>query len=384
MFLALCALCASKRPIILIPGLMGSILNGDILGKTSWYCPSKEKNVNIWFNDRYAVPPTYKCLFNYIKLVWNEKTKEPEQPSYVNMTVVDFGGINGINHVDTALFGIHIVPYYSVIIDHLKKNGWGVGTDIFGIPFDWRFGLYQKDHVWKDIINLVEDIFQKTGEKVTIAGHSMGGFLLHHLLTAKTTKEWRQKYMAGAVFIAPSFGGSGLGFNAIWSKKIPFLEFLGEFPDVLPSMGGIHVHMLNKEIFGNVTAFVDENGTNHTASELTKILRDSGKLPDDFYNIYMKNEPFTNSAPADIDIPKSIIYNSGLPTALGTNMSDSGKHFYGMGDLMVNKEGPEWVCNHWSSPECHDLQSANPVDNHLTLMYRQKTLDIITDFLERI
>ena len=383
MFSFLFRFASSNRPIILIPGLMGSILDGDVTKKRYWYCP-KESKANIWFNDKYAIPPTYKCLFDDIKLVWDNDKKEPKQPDYVNLSTVDFGGINGINHVDTLFFNQHIVPYYSVIISKLEKEGFIVGKDIFGAPFDWRFGVYQTEEFWNRLTNLVEKVYNESGKKVVIAGHSMGGFLLDVFLTQKTTSEWRKKYMDSGIYLAPSFGGSGLGFNSLWSKKMPFLDVLGEFEETISSLGGIHVHMLNHEIFGDRVVAKGIHGENLTAKDLTDYLVDNGKLYGDYHQIFKKNEPFFQHAPAQPDIPSMIVYNSGLPTAEGLDLSgEKAKSLYGTGDLMVNTEGPKYACDNWKQTECHDLKSANPIDNHLTMLYKDSLNQFIIDWLNR-
>jgi len=362
---------------------MGSILDGDVTKKRYWFC-SKESKANVWFNDKFAIPPTYKCLFDYIRLEWDNDKKEPKQPDYINLSTVDFGGINGINHVDTLFFNQHIVPYYSVIISKLEKAGYVVGKEIFGAPFDWRFGVYQTEEFWGKLTNLVEKIFNESKTKVTIAGHSMGGFLLNIFLTQRTTAEWRAKYIDSGIYIAPSFGGSGLGFNSLWERKWPFLDFLGEFENTVSSLGGIHVHMLNHEIFGDKVVAIGLHGENLTAKDLTNYLVDNGKLYGDYYQIFKKNEPFFQHAPQKPDVPSLVIYNSMLPTAEGKDLSgQKEKTIYGTGDLMVNVEGPKYACDHWDQTLCYDLKSANPIDNHLTMLYRESLNQYIIDWLNR-
>jgi hypothetical protein len=370
-----------KRPIILIPGLMGSILDGDVTKKKYWFC-SKQSNANVWFNDKYAVPPLYKCLFDDIKLVWDSKKQEPAQPDYINLSTVDFGGIKGINHVDTLLFDVHIVPYYSIMISKLEKAGFVVGKDIFGAPFDWRFGVYQKEEFWNKFRKLVEDVYSKSNSKVVIAGHSMGGFLLNVFLTQKTTAEWRAKYIDSGIYIAPSFGGSGLVFNALWSKRFPIIDFLGEFEETVSSLGGIHIHMLNHEVFGDKVVAKGVHGEDLTAKDLTKYLVNNGKLYGDYYEIFKKSEPFFQHAPAQPDVPSLIIYNSVIPTIEGIDLTGN-KVLFGTGDGMVNTEGPKYACDHWAQTKCYDLKSANPIDNHLSMLYRDSLNQYIIDFLNR-
>ena len=382
-FLTTLAVSQAKRPVILIPGLMGSRLNGDITDHKHWYC-SKESDNNIWFNDKFAIPPLYNCLFDYIRLEWDSEKKEPKQPDYVNISIVDFGGIEGITTVDTIFFDKHIVPYYKVMIDKLEAQGYIVGQNLFGAPFDWRFGVYQTEAVWNDFIHLVERAYEQTQTKVVLVGHSMGGFLLNILLTEKTTKEWREKYVDSGLYIAPSFGGSGWGFTTLWSKKFPFLEILGEYPETVSTMGGIHVHMQNEEIWGDKVVSIGENGENLTAKDLTKYLLDNNKLDENSYNIFSKNEPYFKKAPQEPDVPTALVYNSGLLNIIGMNLKNGANiPIYGSGDLMVNEEGPKYVCSKWKNIKCLDIDSINPLDNHLMMLYQDVVNDFVIDWLNR-
>ena len=384
MFFSFIIFCLSgKRPVILVPGLMGSMLNGDITGHRYWYC-SNEKDNNIWFNDKYIIPPLYNCLFDYIHLEWDGEKNEPTQPNYVNITIVDFGGINGINTVDTIFYDKHILPYYKIMIDKLQDNGFVVGDTIFGAPFDWRFGVYQSDSFWQQMIELVEKVYNQNKKRVVLLGHSMGCYLLNVMLTQKTTKQWREKYVDSSIYVAPSFGGAGLAFSSLWTKKIPFLEIIGEYPETIDTLMGLHIHMQNEELWGDKVVSIGLNGENLTAKNLTKYLLDNGKLDENSYKIYQKSEPFFKHLPQESDVQTAIIYNSGLISLEGLDLRE-GKDIplYGSGDLIVNEEGPMWACSTWKNITCKDLDSINPVDNHLTMLYRDSVNDFVIDWLNR-
>ena len=375
----------SKNPIILVPGTMGSVLYGNInLPHTHWYCPKNVQNELIWLRKKFVIPPMINCIADWMTLIYNEKLGEPVNRPGVNIDIFDFGGIDGISFIDEEFLGVKIIPYFSDYIEYLQKNGYIVGKTLFGCPFDWRKGLALGNEYWNKMISLVEKAYNLNNEKVVLVGHSLGGNLIHYFLSEKTTPEWREKYIESSILVAPSFGGSGFGFVSVIEQKIAFLELIGEekdMGDLLSSLGGLHVHFLNQEIFGNTIVSYDYNEKPLTAKDFKKVCIENLKFNNNSLNLFKLNENRIIKAPQALDVPTAIIYNDALPCLRGINLKTKEK-LYGKGDFIVNAEGYHYACNNWKSNKklfCHNINSTSFSLNHISMVSDKKYVKFVLD-----
>ena len=382
MFLLAAAFASSLRPVFLVPGLCATSLNATVTERKYWYCPL-HTGETVWVDDAQIVPPFYQCVFDAMRLEWDEETQGPVDPPYVKVFPRGpLGDLESISYVDHFFFGTHIVPTYEVFVNRFLDLGYKKGKDLFGLPFDWRYGLLQKPTFWTDIISLIERAVSENGEKAVFVAHSMGCFILHHLLTNKTTAEWRSKHIASVLLVAPSFGGSGVAAFSVYTQRLPKpLHLVGEFPDVLGYLGGLLVHVPNREIFKDVVVFRGPNGQVATGANFTELMRENGVLEPNSQKLLDKYAPFFEHAPEPLDVPTAIAYNSALETASGLDTSRGGMPAYlsGRGDLVVNAEGIEYVCKHWNKAPvvCMDSLGSAIDGNHLTLIYDTRVLDFV-------
>ncbi|OHS97497.1 Lecithin:cholesterol acyltransferase family protein [Tritrichomonas foetus] len=374
-----------QKPIFLVPGLLGSILHGSVTEKKRWYCPTFQDQ-DVWINKMLTVPPVFNCLFDFVGLQWNNNTNEPEQVKDVNLSIVDFGGLNGVSFFDTPLLGMSFVPYYKPLINKLKTQfQYEERIDLFGIPFDWRFGVHQKSDYFEKIRQQVEDAFYLNhNEKAIMIGHSMGCYLLDVFLMNYTTAEWRNKFVDKVILLAPSFGGSFSAFYSLWTKRPPVVSILGTFPDTIGTMGGIHAHMPNYDIFENDILLIEKDGQPKYAKDLVEVLIENGKINHDMNKILGVHEKWFSQKPSPIDLPVKIVYNSGLKTPKILNLTnDKEEIINGKGDGIVNAEGPEYVCSYWNDIECLDLNSNGLIgSDHISMLYSDKTLNFILEQID--
>jgi pimeloyl-ACP methyl ester carboxylesterase len=367
----------SLKPVILIPGLVASPLYGTVTGSNHWYCPNL-RNRQVWINDLLFLPPFSYCLTDWTRLDWNPETQELVQPPYVNISPPPIGPLDNVLYVDSLFGSIHTTPTFSILANRLIASGYEKDKDLFGLPYDWRFGLWQPPAFWANVTSFIEKVVNETGKKAILTGHSMGGFLCHYFLSNKTTAEWRSQYIDSTVMIAPSFGGFGLAFRALWSKKLPFLSVLGQFNETMNTFGGIQIHMPNSEIYENTTVYIHSDGTKYSGSEIPKLLAERNALSADGLASLGHFVPFFEKIPGQLDVPVSIVYNSGIQTVLGVNES-AGKEdwIFGPGDRLVNSETAAHVCKAWKNVTCLDLHTRWPTGGHIVMLWTKAVGDFV-------
>lgn len=367
---------------------MASRLHGNVSRRSYWYC-SDIKDDDVWINDILMIPPLYNCILEYVGLSWNNETNEVIQKEGVSIEPVDFGGLEGVTYVDEFEHELHFVPTYEALANALKERGYIEKESLFGIPYDWRYGMHQSDTFWKQVKELIETAYEKNNkEKVVLVGHSMGTIFINYFCMNKMSKEWREKYIDSAFLIAPSIGGSFLSFVAILTKTIPFFPFLGTLPDSAQKLGGVDIHIPNYEIFGDRPLYTDRNGRNFAARDLKDALISEGifDIEPSIEKIYQLNENWPKKLPAPFDFPVSIIYNTAIGTLVGLDSSSGNdRYIYGDGDLVVNAEGFEFLCNKWNTTyevDCLNVRHIYPTANHLSIVWQNVTFNRLFDRLE--
>lgn len=377
----------SKPPIVLVPGTMGSILKGNITNrKTFWYCPSNLKQAMLWISKDYCVPPLINCLGDWLSMQYDSKTKDSENQDGVDADIVSFGGVDGISYLDESFNITSFIPYFNMYIEYLQNHGYSVGKDLFGAPFDWRRGLLVGDKHYARLKTLIENAYKiNSNTKVSLVGHSLGGYLIHYFLSNMTTPEWREKYIRSAILVAPSIGGSATIIENLWNGALSVLSNFGISSDVMAkmstSLGSMYDQIPNFEIFGDKPLFYNKYGQQYTAREIPQLLKDNGKFRNNFkiWNLH-KNVPSQKIKP--LDVPTVIVYNDQIPTPGGYDDSTS-SYIYSDGDALINAEGPKYACNNWKSPAkliCENLATSNFAGSHIFMLMTNEYIDLVLKY----
>ncbi|MDB5255284.1 MAG: hypothetical protein JWL92_660 [Candidatus Nomurabacteria bacterium] len=139
-------------PIIIVPGITGSVLRKDY-----------DDNGELWPNLTKLVANLADSHLDVLALLQTGK------PSAVRpMVVGDI--IRSVSSVD--IFG--------GLIGNFNNNGYVEGTNLFVLPYDWRFSNAENQSKLKD---LIATALEKSGKsKVNIIAHSMGGLLVKEYL----------------------------------------------------------------------------------------------------------------------------------------------------------------------------------------------------------
>lgn len=317
------------------------------------------------------------CVFHWLKLDWDDEKQTPVTRENVEIDVEDFGGVSGFGST-VRVFGMEVMGYFKTIIQDLQKRGYIEGIDLFGAPYDWRFGLAQPEYHWNRFKSLVEMVFEKNKAPVTLMTHSLGAQITHYFLTNKTTPEWRKKYIDHVIHIAPSWSGTGAAIGALWWGQAGLLGKLTRLKQMLRSLGTLHVHMPHMLAYENETVFVDEAGVTYGPESLLQVLKAHGKLDEKSVMMAESNAKFGQAWPQPPDFRTSILYNSGVRTVMGVNASrwSVGVPIFKPGDGLVGSKVIDWACANWNDVHCVDMNSSRLRYWHKQMIWTQLTRDI--------
>lgn len=374
-----------KKPVILIPGTYASILQmtGHDLGH-QWYCPKTLDNSVVWVNELYFIPPILNCVMQWLKIYYDPKNDE--QVSHPNSTIdiIDFGKLTGVTNLDKFIANYSVIPYYTLMIDYFKNLGYQEDVDLFGAPIDWRMGLAPTEKVFHPrLIKLIEEIYEKTNQKVNLIGHSFGGYVVQNFLSNGATQEWIDKYIEKGIVLAPSFGGASQSMSIAWTREIKKIitiknEFLTE---ALETMGAVHIHFYNWEMYPNETVVYTPDGKEIKTEEFPQFLIDHNKISGDAIPLLKLNQRFTSKFPNQTKAPLYVIYNSARNTAKAFKIknydTDEFEDVVGEGDGTVNAEGIRKYCQKYSSnTHCFDFKDDGPFGNHLMMLYKHELIQL--------
>lgn len=207
-------LCASAtsdlHPVLLIPGIGGSILNA---------VSTKGASERIWVR-LYLADKEFKAK------LWSKynsetgKTESLDPDSHIEVPE-DRYGLYSCDMLDPDFrFSVDAVNYFHVMILQLRSCGYVEGQDLFGFGYDFRQSNRLPAAMDK-LLQKLKGIYEQTGKKVDVVTHSMGGLLfksfvaLHNDEVAQYVNKW--------VAIAAPFQGAP-GF--ITDTLLTGVEFL--------------------------------------------------------------------------------------------------------------------------------------------------------------
>lgn len=379
------------NPVVIIPGAFRSRLMISTHHKQPEpRCPSKYEENDFWINPKYFLPHWFACFFDWMTLDYDINSKMPTSKENISILPLDFGGLQGIRGTGT-IFGKYFPPYFNKMIGLLEKEGYKEKENLFGAPYDWRLALAQPESFWTDLQRLIENAYENNGNKsVKILTHSLGGYICHRFITAKTTSEWRRKYIHSATLVAPSWSSSGAPLIALWRQRFPYLSFIRSdyIKNFVGSLGTFHSHLPNNYVYKNITVFVTPEGENKTGENIFEYLLKQGKINEKQKLIAQANVEIIKSFPQAPDIPINIIYNSGAKTPLGLDTSTykkKGKVIYERGDGVVTSRGVDLACSEWKKKgtliKCYDFNSMLISLRHPFLIFTKKSTDLIFDMM---
>ena len=182
---------ATRPPVIILPGLMGSQLR----------------------NDNSCVPLDYE--------VWPAPylLALPLDLHLITLELADNGrdSASSCNHIyPDEVIRWAIVSFYGPIIDHLES----VGFDVHPFAYDWRLDLRDEADRLDNFIDGV--LVASDSDQVSIVDHSLGGLLARHYVTSSWAREAKVEQV---ISVGTPFLGAPKAMKALrWGETLPIRQ----------------------------------------------------------------------------------------------------------------------------------------------------------------
>lgn len=162
------------------------------------------------------LPGRVECLMGALQLLYDAEKDEYSNRRGVELRPVDFGGIDGVYELD-PMHSMITLPIFKPIVDSLRRDGYEVGKDLYGAPYDWRLAgdahLKAQNGVggfYPNITKLIEKTVAENDMPVVLVSHSLGSILVLHYLHGAVSETWRRRHIAGWYSVNGVFGGSSM------------------------------------------------------------------------------------------------------------------------------------------------------------------------------
>lgn len=217
------------RPVIIVPGLGGSI----IVKPTQIYKKVFNQKMidNRWLNLGILSVPYYsrrwKNDMNAIKYIKDENDNFIGIRDDYELDVYNMGGTLGIKnllpeintlpcHLSDKLDDVYCHTYFNTICNKLYQNGYSDHINLIGLPYNFKLILDPIVHLnyFNNIQNYVESMYNMHKEKIVVISHSFGGILFKWFLSLQS-QEWIDKYIYRWISISTPFKGCASAASAV-------------------------------------------------------------------------------------------------------------------------------------------------------------------------
>ncbi|KAL8581133.1 hypothetical protein ACOMHN_033581 [Nucella lapillus] len=255
------AVGSAKNPVLLVPGLGGSMLFAD---GSNFYCDIPASY--IWVDVSFIYWHT-DCFVEAIRLYYDNTTRTTHNAPKIDVYSDQVGSTLTISNLDPLglVFSLFL-QYYAPMIDMLNSAGYDT-NNLRGAAYDFRKAPNEMGYFYDNLTILIEDMYeQNDNQPVVVIGHSMGNPVMLYYYNHRP-QEWKDKYLKSHISLAGVWGGTVEALQAITSGSP--LETL--YPNVLRiaerSFPSINWLMPSDRFWGPDEVLVVTAERNYTSSD---------------------------------------------------------------------------------------------------------------------
>lgn len=217
----------TNRPIILIPGVLGSVLEAK-LNRTDaahWACYKKSDWFKIWINSEVLLPQLSDCWIDNMSLRYRKLTKGGvQQPLGVDIRAPNFGVPTGsIDFLDPGVsYWTSLGNYFATMRDKFVNTyGYVEGKDLFAAPYDWRLTPNLKNNFFCDRLKtlITKAVSENNGLPAMLVCHSMGNLFFHYCVEKVWPRSFSDSHIHAYTNIAGPMAGAPKALAMITSGE---------------------------------------------------------------------------------------------------------------------------------------------------------------------
>ncbi|XP_044980220.1 lecithin-cholesterol acyltransferase-like 1 [Hordeum vulgare subsp. vulgare] len=396
-----------RHPVILIPGSGGNQLEARLAGEyrpSSLTCrvwpPVRGRGgwFRMWFEPSVVVAPLTRCFAERMMLYYDRDADDYRNAPGVHTRVSCFGSTSTLRYLDPTLK--LLTGYMDVLATTLEeKAGYEEGRDLFGAPYDFRYGLAAPGHpsqvgsAYLERLRLLVETAcaANDGRPAILMAHSLGGLYALQFL-ARASPAWRAAHVKRLVTLSAPWGGSVqemLTFASGNTLGVPFVDPSLIRDEQRSSESNLWL-LPTPKVFGNTTLVVSEyHNRTYSAKNVTQFLQDIG-FADGVEPYRARIRPLGEVLP-EPGVPVTCLVGTGVDTVESLVFGDEGfdagpvKVVYGDGDGTVNLASLMGPIKAWSDSPAQVLEVVElPKVSHTGILKDKSALDQILKILDSI
>ncbi|KAK6789928.1 hypothetical protein RDI58_013728 [Solanum bulbocastanum] len=352
------AITTNLNPLILIPGAGGNQLEARLTSKyksTSLLCnklyplnKDSEGWFRIWFDPSILLVPFTKCFNQRMKLYYQTQLDDYYNDPGVETRITHFGSTKSLLYLHPYLK--KITAYMEPLVKALEEVGYRDGENLFGAPYDFRYGLAADGHpshvgskFLKELKELIESASNSNeGKPVILVSHSLGGLYVQQLLV-RNPKSWSQKYIKHFIALATPWGGTVmqmLTFASGYTLGVPLVNPLLVREEQRSSESNMWL-LPSPKVFNTKSPLVVTPNVTYSAHDIPEFLKDI-RFPEGVLPYKSRILPLVDNLVTSTDqVPITCVIGCGVKTPETLLYADGDfdklpEIVYGDGDGTVN------------------------------------------------
>ncbi|GMI06374.1 hypothetical protein TrLO_g3725 [Triparma laevis f. longispina] len=287
------ALPATRKPVVILPGLIGTNLEAKLTDKPSVPSPVCSKNSDwftVWISAYEVAPEFYKCMFDNIELHYNDEDETASNNPGVEVMAPDYGA--SIDAVMCLVPGneklCSSTTNWSNLVNAMEAKGYEVGKDLYSAPYDFRMGEKQfmaEGGDYSKLKGLVEEAYENNdGTPIVFISISYGGPFGAAFLTDYVDQAWKDKYIDSFISLSGVFNGapmvvkqllSGMpAYGLTWIDSVLLRDTMREWPSLAWLVPTWVEDDENNDEGNRVIMYTDVK--NYTLSDVPELLENGG------------------------------------------------------------------------------------------------------------
>lgn len=383
--------CPRKHPVVLFPGIFGSVLEGFADNIPSSVvlpsrCPRSFGTRRLWISAPEFLPGEWSCFKTYFALEWDAEMKQWYSIPGIEIQPAKFGQVEGVESLDPSWLWGTVSRYFYTMIKGLEEVGYVRNRDIFAASYDWR---KNPNTAWLFQIKLlIENITASSGTRAVLISHSMGSPRAAYFVS-QMTDQWRTKHIERHVAIAPAWMGAMDAVQAMfsgWNSGIPLsgsffaplARRIGSSWSLFPRAaawpkGAIAVQSPSQNwTYSQLVDLVEQAGTQHAQDKLDRANAYLDAMED---YLELPGIPVSCIVSKDSKTITALRFASDIKKSPEDGSWQHPKAIEGEGDGTVPLESLLFACNRWASLGA-DVNITFRKGGHFALI---KDRDVITD-----